>query len=383
MSTTSFRRPVAWIDLEAIRHNARIARRQAGSRQIFAAVKADGYGHGMFPVAEALRGLVDGYMVATVGEGLALRKSGVTARVMVLQGFMDRQEARQAARGLLEPVIHDPEQVDVLRSGNTGLPTRAWFKLDTGMHRLGMSPEILAASMTRLADCRWLRAGPGLMTHLACADEPGNALTAHQLKVFHEFCSQDQFGFSETSIANSAALLGEACVGGEVVRPGIMLYGANPFVCGSAADHGLKPAMRLTSQLIAIKTVPRGGSIGYGATFRCTEDMRIGVAAIGYGDGYPRHAPTGTPVSVNGQRAALVGRVSMDLVTLNLSGVDARVGDEVEFWGPAISADEVAGHCGTIAYELFCGLSGRVARQYRGLSADTEPPGAAGQGPGD
>lgn len=370
MSEAQLRRPRVCIDLDAIRHNASVARHHAGNRLIFAAVKADGYGHGMQAVAEALREQVDGYMVATIGEGLALRQSGITARIMVLQGFFDQREARQAARGLLEPVIHDPEQVAVLKSGHTGLPLKVWFKLDTGMHRLGMAPEQLARSLAELADCRWVRARPGLMTHLACADEPGHPLTERQLGVFHVFSRNHEGELGEISVVNSAALLDFVAVGDAVVRPGIMLYGANPFLGGTAADHGLQAAMRLTSRLIAIKTVPRGGTIGYGATFRCPKDMQIGVAAIGYGDGYPRHAPTGTPVAVNGQRATLVGRVSMDLVTLNLSGLDARVGDEVELWGPTVPADEVASHCGTIAYELFCGLSGRVARCYTGATRE-------------
>ncbi|MEW5973682.1 MAG: alanine racemase [Pseudomonadota bacterium] len=351
----------ARIDLEALRHNFGVLRGAADGAKVFPALKADAYGHGMLACAQALRELADGFVVATLGEAEALRRAGITQRIMVLQGFASLAEARQAARLMLEPVVHQSWQVERLESGHTGLPLRVWLKIDTGMHRMGIEPEQAGELHARLMASGRLRGTPGLMTHFACADEADPAATRRQIEVFHQATEGLE---GERSLSNSAGLLGGYGAGGDIVRPGIALYGGNPFVRGSAADHGLRPVMTLTTRLLAVKQQPAGAAIGYGATWTCPEGMPVGIAAIGYGDGYPRRTPAGTPVLVNGQRASLIGRVSMDLVTLDLRGIEARPGDEVELWGGGLPVDEVAKAIGTISYDLTCAAGAHVGRHY-------------------
>lgn len=351
------------MDADALRHNVEVARRHAGARGVFVAVKADGYGHGMERVAQVLAPLVDGLFVATVGEGQRLRKSGVTKRIMVLQGVVSQSEARLCARMFLEPVFHHQSQIAAVGHHGFGLPLTAWVKLDTGMHRAGFNPEEFEAAYRRLAGLKGLRGRPGVLTHFARADEPGRLETAAQIDCFRttiEPIRIDAGEEIETSLCNSAALLAFPDAGGSMVRPGIMIYGGNPFVAGTAADYDLRPVMTLTSRLIAIRTVPKGGAVGYGGRFVAPEAMPVGVVSIGYGDGYPRHAPDGTPVVVNGQRTQLIGRVSMDLITVDLRDVQATVGDLVELWGAQQPIDAVAAAAETIGYELMCQVSGRV-----------------------
>lgn len=355
------RAPQAAIDLDALRHNFELLRAAAGGAHIFPAIKADAYGHGMLACAQALRELADGFVVATLGEAEALRKAGITQRLMVLQGFGSLIEARLAARLMLEPVIHQPWQVDLLEGGHVGLPLKVWIKIDTGMHRMGIEPEQVRDIHARLLASKRLRDMPGLMTHFARADESETAPTLHQIELFRQ--ATDGLA-GERSLSNSAGLLGGYGAGGDVVRPGIALYGGNPFVHGLASDHGLRPVMTLTTRLLAVKQQRAGAEIGYGGTYSCPEDMPVGIAAIGYGDGYPRRIPAGTPVMVKGQRSSIVGRVSMDLITLDLRGIDARPGDEVELWGASLPVDEVAAHTGTISYDLTCSAGGRATRLY-------------------
>jgi len=359
------RRARLTIDTEALIHNAAVARRHAGDRDVFVAVKADGYGHGMERVANRLVPEVDGFFVATVGEGERLRKAGITKRIMVLQGVVDQAEARRCARVFLEPVFHDPSQIDAVGNHGFGLPLTAWIKLDTGMHRAGFNPERFESAYRQLAGLKGLRGHPGVLTHFARADEPDRPETAAQIECFRQsvtpvLTGPDGSGI-ETSLCNSAALLGFPDAGGSMVRPGIMIYGGNPFVDGStAADHDLRPVMTLTSRLIAIREVAKGAPVGYGGRYLAPETMPVGVVSIGYGDGYPRHAPDGTPLVVNGQRSQLIGRVSMDMITVDLRGINAAVGDMVELWGPQQPIDEVSNAAETISYELMCQMSGRV-----------------------
>ncbi|MGB9671276.1 MAG: alanine racemase [Halothiobacillaceae bacterium] len=363
----------ARIDLEALRHNFGVLKSAAEGAKVFPAIKADAYGHGMLACAQALRDLADGFVVATLGEAELLRRAGITQRIMVLQGFASLAEARQAARLMLEPIVHQSWQVELLESGHTGLPLRVWLKIDTGMHRMGIEPEQVGVLHKRLMASGRLRSAPGFMTHFACADEPDPAPTRRQIEVFRRAIEGLE---GERSLSNSAGLLGGFDAGGDVVRPGIALYGGNPFVYGQAADHGLRPVMTLTTRLLAVKQQPAGAAIGYGATWTCPEDMPVGIAAIGYGDGYPRRTPAGTPVLVNGQRAAIIGRVSMDLITLDLRGVEARPGDPVELWGASLPIDEVARSIGTISYDLACAAGAHVAREYRGQGGAVTAPAA-------
>jgi len=364
------RRPLAYINLEALRHNLEVVRARAEGAKVFAVVKADAYGHGMVACAQALRTLADGFVVSTLGEADVLRKSGITQRIMVLQGFMDASEARFAARLMLEPVVHQPWQVELIEQTSLGLPLSVWLKIDTGMHRIGIPPEQARSLHARLLGSRRLRHAPGLMTHFARADETDATTTQQQLAVFHA-ATEGLAG--ERSVANSAGVLSGAAQSalGDIVRPGIALYGSNPLEYGSAADLGLKPVMRLESSLVAVQAQRKGEAVGYGGRYICPEDMPMAVASVGYADGYPRVTASGTPVAVNGKMARLAGRVSMDLITLDLRGVQAEAGDTVELWGESIAVDEVARAAGTLGYELLC-AAGRACRRVYLPAAESE-----------
>ena len=345
----------------ALRHNARVARQSAPGARLYAMVKADGYGHDIGLVAGVLNREVDGFGVALLEEVMTLRQQGIEAPLMLLEGFLDRDELLQCPRLNVEVVIHAPWQVELLEQ----MPKQSltvWLKLDTGMHRLGLPVGEAAQWLARLRAIAGIRIA-GLMTHFACADMAEDVSSKRQLDALVSLAETEQLPFSA---ANSAALLRYPDSQGALVRPGIMLYGSSPLPGQSAAEIGLQPTQRLVARLIAINNVPAGERVGYGATWQAERDSRIGVVAIGYGDGYPRHAPNGTPVAINGQRTMLAGRVSMDMLTIDLTDVDdAKVGDEVELWGDIVDVDEVARLCGTISYELFCQITARVEKSVR------------------
>ncbi|WP_372590731.1 alanine racemase [Guyparkeria sp.] len=367
------RRARLTIDAAALRHNLGVARRAAGPRRIFAAIKADGYGHGMQTAASAFAAAgAEGFAVATPGEALALRGAGFDQRLLVLQGALDAEEMELAIEHSLDLVFHDLAQIRELgrwcanrgRGASRG-HFRAWLKLDTGMHRAGLMPAMIEEARARLENCPAVADRVGLMTHFARADEPDPADTRAQIDRFAGVAT----GWNgETSLCNSAALLGHDA-GGDWVRPGIMLYGGNPFIFGQAADRDLRAGMHLRTVLVAVREVPRGGSIGYGGRFIAPERMAVGIAAVGYGDGYPRHAPDGTPIRVNGQTTRIIGRVSMDMVTVDLRGIEARVGDEVECWGDGLPIDSVARSAGTISYELMCRMGSELRAEARVINA--------------
>lgn len=349
----------AVVDPEALASNLRRVREAAPGRRVMAVVKADGYGHGLVRVARALRD-ADGFGVASLEEGLVLRAEGVRRPVVLLEGFFSADELEPIARHALEVVVHQPYQVELLERVRLATPVRVWLKLDTGMHRLGFPPGEARALARRLEAAPSVRGPLRFMTHLARADERADAATPHQL----ERLRQGLHGLTgEVSVANSAGLLAWPEARADWVRPGIMLYGLSPFPDRTGRDDGLRAAMTLESRLIAVNGCPRGEAVGYGGAWVCPEDMPVGVAAVGYGDGYPRHAPPGTPVLLNGKPVPLVGRVSMDMVTLDLRRQpDARPGDPVVLWGPDLPAEEIARRAGTIAYELVTGLTSRVPR---------------------
>jgi alanine racemase len=347
----------ALIDLSALRHNLEKARAAAPRSRVLAVIKADAYGHGAVAAARALTG-ADGLAVAHLGEALALREAGIRAPVLVLQGLRGAAQLAQAAAHGLDVAVHHEAQLKALESAPA--PIRVWLKVDSGMHRLGFTPRELPEVYRRL------RAGGGvpvLMTHLACADDRADPSTARQLARFEQAVGKLD---GESSIANSAGLLGFPDTHRDWVRPGIMLYGASPFVGGSGEREGLRPVMTLSAPLIAIRHLRAGDAVGYGGTYVCPEDMPVGVVAIGYADGYPRHAPSGTPVRMAGGRAALLGRVSMDLITVDLRGIRRpRLGDDVVLWGPGLPVEEVATRSGSIAYELLCNAGRHCHREYR------------------
>ena len=350
----------ALIDLSALRHNFRKAREIAPSSRILAVVKADAYGHGAVRVAAALDE-ADAFGVARIEEAQALRGAGIERRILLLAGVSDHEELAQAVSLALDVVVHHESQIELLERTRVDAPLEVWLKVDTGMHRLGIDAHAAAEAWQRLGACAAVAAPVRLMSHLACADEPGNADTEAQIARFRAL---EMYAGAETSLANSAALLAWPHAHVDWVRPGIMLYGISPFVGGRAQGEGLRPVMTFVSRLIAVNRVPAGAAVGYGGTWRAPEDMLVGVVAAGYGDGYPRHAPSGTPVLVNAERVELIGRVSMDMLSVDLrSQPAAKPGDPVILWGRGLPAEEVAEHVGTIGYELVTRVAPRVARE--------------------
>ncbi len=353
----------AIIDLAALRHNLAQARAAAPATRIMAAIKANGYGHGLERIGHALSD-ADALGVACLAEAQRLREVGVTTPIVLLEGFFDADELPLIAQLGLETNLHHEPQLLALEQTEVAQPITVWVKVDTGMHRLGFAPEEVGLVVERLRRCRGDVRLRGFMTHLACADDLDDPLTPLQLE---RFAAATAGLPGERAIANSAGLLGWPAARVEWARPGIMLYGVSPFLGGRGEAEGLRPVMTLTSRLIARHTVARGEAIGYGATYRCAGPTLVGVVAVGYGDGYPRHAPSGTPVLVNGQRVPLIGRVSMDMITVDLSAQpEAMVGDPVILWGRGLPVEEVAEMAGTMAYELLCGVAPRVAVEETG-----------------
>jgi alanine racemase len=320
-------------------------------------VKADGYGHGLERVARAL-GNADAFGVAALGDGLRLRAAGIASRVVVLGGPDEVADLAELRRLRLDAVIHHESQVRWLESDRDPRALRVWLKIDTGMHRLGFDPEVAVAMHARLRALRNVDPEIVLMTHFAASDEFEVSTTAGQIARFEAAVAGLP---GRRSLANSAAVLGWPQAGGDWVRVGGLLYGLSVVAGETGASRGFEPAMTLATRLISTKVVRRGESIGYASTWRCPEDMPVGVAAIGYGDGYPRHVGADTPVLIRGRRAAIVGRVSMDLITIDLRAVaDAQVGDRVVLWGAELPVEEIAACAGTISYDLTCGMTKRV-----------------------
>lgn len=356
------------LDLGALVHNLQRVRTAAPGRRVASAVKAEGYGHGLVRAARALAS--DVFAVACVEEALILREAGIEQPILLLEGVFEAAELPLCARYGLEIAVHHPDQARMLEVARLETPVRAWLKIDTGMHRLGLDPDTVAAIAQRLRDCPSVRPELGMMSHLARADERDSDYTRQQLQTF-EIATSGLNG--PRSLANSAGVLGWPQTHFDLVRPGIMLYGASPFVDSLAPDEALRPVMTLHTRLITIKRLHKGDPVGYGGTWSCPEDMDVGVAAVGYGDGYPRHAPSGTPVLLNGREAALIGRVSMDMISLDLRRhPEALIGDPVVLWGEGLPVERVAQAAGTISYTLLCGVTARVPRDV------IEPPTVVG-----
>lgn len=352
------RTAVATIDLAALRHNFAMVKRYSPSSQVLAVIKANAYGHGLLPVAKALS-VADGFAVACLAEARALR-AVTDQRIVVLQGFQSPEELQIFSEHSIEAVVHQPWQIDTILNTALPRPVNLWLKFNTGMNRLGLNADSLSA-INSLEECAQVDA-LHLMTHMACADDRSDDFTQQQLVEFEHLCAGIDL---PRSIANSATLIAHADARVEWLRPGIMLYGVNPFLEGVGADLDLKSVMQLSTRLIAINDCQQGDMVGYGGHWVCPKDMRIGVAAIGYGDGYPRHAENGTPVLINGQLCPLVGRVSMDMVTVDLSVCEhVAIGDEVVLWGESLPVETIASHTGTIPYELLCNVYGRVNYHY-------------------
>jgi alanine racemase len=351
------RATAATIHLGALRDNLRRVRELAPGAKIMAVVKADGYGHGLERVARSLEG-ADAFGVAGIADGQRLRAAGISQRIVLLSGLDDPADLAEMRRLRLESAIHHDAQVEWLAADTDTRPLRVWLKIDTGMHRLGFAPERAREVHARLRALASVDREIGLMTHFANSDVFDDAQTMHQIERFERVLSGIE---GERSLSNSAGILGWPEAQGQWVRAGGALYGISVVAGKIGADFGFRPAMTLSTRLIAINRVRKGERVGYAGAWECPEDMNIGVAAIGYGDGYPRHAGAGTPVLVNGARANLVGRVSMDLVTIDLRHhPDVRIGDPVVLWGRGLPVEEIAMHADTIGYELTCGVTRRV-----------------------
>jgi alanine racemase len=354
-------RVIATVDLGAVADNLHRVRTWAGGARVMAAVKADAYGHGAVPVARALIGAgVDALAVACLEEALVLREAGIAAPLVLLEGVLSTAEAEAALALDLDVVVHAAWQLDLLAGLGAQAGPAVWFKLDTGMHRLGFALDAVPMLQTRLArQPNWrLR---GWMTHLACADLPEHPLTPLQLARFAAALAGVD---GPRSIANSAGLIAWPQARADWVRPGLALYGASPFADRTALSLGLRPAMSLSSRLIAINAIPAGAEVGYGATWRSQRATRIGIVAAGYADGI-RRTLAAAPAIVRGARVPIVGRVSMDMLAVDLGAVaEAEVGDAVTLWGAGLPVEEIAAAAHTIAYELFCGLTGRVHLRY-------------------
>ncbi len=345
------------IHLDALEHNLQQVKKFAPHSKILGMVKSNAYGHGLERIGLALTD-ADALGVACIEEGLKLRTAGVQKPIVLLEGLFTGDEIEKAVEMDFTLVVHHADQVEMLEKTSIKHPLFIWLKIDTGMHRLGFLPEDLPGIYARLMQIPAVKKPFGLMTHFAESDSPDQTNTMQQLKVFN---AATEHLIGPRSLSNSAGIIAWPSAHADWVRPGIMLYGASPFVGKRGSDHQLRSVMSLSSELIAIHRIAKGERIGYGGEFTCPEDMSVGVVGIGYGDGYPQYAKHMTPVLVNGMICPLVGRVSMDMLTVDLrSQSEAKVGDPVLLWGPKLPVEMVASNNNTSAYELLTRMMPRV-----------------------
>ena len=350
----------AKLNLAALRHNLDVARKLAGTARVMAVVKANAYGHGAVTIARALDGLADALAVACIEEAVELRDAGIQAPVLLLEGVFEAQELTSAAELDLWVTLDNETQLQWLEQASLPQALHCWLKMDTGMHRLGVPAERVAEFHERITACGNIAADPVVYTHFASADDTASDQTRAQLQMFDAFTKALP---AQRSAANSPGLLAWPEARYDWVRPGYMLYGNSPMAQPHPSAQPLQPVMTLTSAVISVRDVAAGESVGYGASWSAQRASRIATVTIGYGDGYPRLAPSGTPVLVNGQRASLAGRVSMDMVTIDVTELPAvQVGDEVVLWGEGLPVGEVASHAGTIGYELTTRMPARTPR---------------------
>lgn len=346
------------LDKAAFSHNLQRVRSLVPSAKVMAVIKADGYGHGMEFAADAL-GKADEFGVSSMDDVRRLRSAGVTHPITLLSASLSGTDYEILAEWNVRPTIYDWQQLSSLEKIKPAKALDVWLKIDTGMGRLGFGTEELQAVTDALSGLSCV-GNICLMSHLANADAPENAANQVQLERFDRL--DGDRNFAQQSILNSAGVMSFAQSAKDIVRPGLMLYGISPLLDKTSSELDLRPVMSFRSEIISVKSLPRGSYIGYGSTYQLNEDKVVGIVACGYGDGYPRHAPSGTPVLVNGQIAPSVGRVSMDMIAVDLSGISSDVGDLVELWGRDNPVETIAGLAGTIPYELCCGISNRVER---------------------
>ena len=367
---------IAHIRLDAFRHNYRLAKQYHGGKAL-AVIKANAYGHGAVQCAQAIANEADGFAVASIEEALQLREAGIAAPILLLEGFFEAAELPLIVEKQLWIVIHSMWQVELLLAAELAKPVQVWLKMDSGMHRVGLSPEEYSGAYLRLSQHKNV-AKIVLMSHFANADNLNSMHTQQQIEVFQNVIlgMANNVKNPSVSLANSAAILrwnelkrlnnSESTLSeSQWSRPGIMLYGANPLNI-SLADQkeSLRPVMQLSSKIISMRKIAKGESIGYGSIFTAERDTLVGVVACGYADGYPRSAVSGTVIAVDGKMTRLIGRVSMDMLFIDLTDIPiATIGSQVELWGDQVPANAVASSAGTIAYELFCNVK-RVQFRY-------------------
>ncbi len=357
------RKAYALINLPSLNYNLGIIKKIVGNSKVMAVVKADAYGHGMLQVSKQLKN-VDAFSVACINEALELRETGIAKPILALQGYSSSEELFLAIKHKVHVVVHHPEQIKLLQSCKTkNSDLGVYLKLDSGMHRLGFSVDQFGNALQEIKTCLAPTSEIIFMTHLACADDVNSQTTSEQLNVFDKVIADESYA---QSIANSAAIFSTPSSHRDWVRPGLALYGVSPIPDSENNEllGELQPVMSLRAPIISIKPCLQGAKIGYGGDYSCPRDMVIAIVAAGYADGYPRHLKGSTSITVKGQIAPLVGRVSMDMIAIDLSGINAQVGDEVELWGTDISVVDVANTAETISYELLCTAGNAVNKKY-------------------
>jgi len=363
------RAATATINLDAIRHNYRLAKSVAPEQQAIAIIKADGYGHGAIKLAEALENEADAFGVACIEEAIELRAAGIQLPILLLEGFFAANELEYISNNNLWCAVHSLFQIDQIAAADITNPITVWLKMDSGMHRLGVQPGEYKEAYDKLVALPQVKEVV-LMTHFSSADEPELDTTANQIKLFDETTTGID---APVSLANSAGTLAHTKARRSWQRPGIMLYGATPFATSQELSDQLKPAMTLSSEVIAIRDLQPGDAVGYSCTWICDKPTRVGTVAMGYADGYPRSAKNGTPVLINGVEFPLVGRVSMDLISVDIGNhSDVKIGDEVTLWGPELPVERIAKYANLIPYELLTGVSKRVRRYYSNTHSDID-----------
>ncbi len=345
------------IDAHALVHNVAKIRQLASGKKLIAMVKANAYGCGLDKVVSVLEGRVDALGVACLEEALTIRALGIKTNCILFQGVFSPEEWQAVSEKQFACVIHQQRQLKWLLSAPLAKSVSIWIKVNTGMNRLGFNPAELPKVIEQLEHCSWVNKDLSLMTHLACADEPERLENQNQISLFN---SIKLSGIKQRSIANSAAIFSFPEVPAHAVRAGIMLYGVSPFPEQTALSLGLKPVMRFVSSITAIHNTPSSASVGYGATWSSDKSSIIGIIPVGYGDGYPRHIAPNTPVWVGGREVPIVGRVSMDMIAIDLTTYpEVQIGDSVELWGRHIAVERIAASAKTIGYELLCQITER------------------------
>ncbi|RJF33678.1 alanine racemase [Pseudoalteromonas gelatinilytica] len=354
---------IAEINLQALAHNLAQVKCFAPDCKVMAVLKANAYGHGLVKIAQYLND-ADAFAVARIDEALALRAGGLTKPIVLLEGFFHQDDLPILLANNFQTIIHDENQLTTLENASLDAPIACWLKVNTGMHRLGIAPSQFESFYSRLKASPNARDDIKLMTHFSCADDINDEKTAQQIALFDSLASDKT---EQHCLANSAGIIAWPKGHGEWVRPGLMLYGVSPMLNGVGQQHGLEPVMRLKTRVIAIRDVDAEQCVGYGGRWHSDKPTKLAVVAMGYGDGYPRHAEQGTPVVIKSQRYGIVGSVAMDMITVDIGDNrdNIKVGDEVIMWGPELPVEEIAQCATTIPYELLCNITPRVSYEYQ------------------